>query len=267
MTAAGCEACPDTDPRLATHAWPQPPLIHEPPFVLPPRDQWRLWSKAFRNLRQHPLPDLGPLTDALWDEYTAERVDLTPVLSAEDRRRGDAWVAGLPRPIVLLAAHGATSPWRKNMPHEMPRAIAGRLLERSPGTVIWLDWQRTVPHFRHPRARHCDYDWGCPTLRETIAIMQRSDLLIGIDSGPLHLARQLDLPHVGVWFHNHPANFALPHRRGRHVVCGKHLGEWWDVGAEALRTTQLDDYEADAGAAAGLAVADAALEALEEGRP
>ena len=46
---------------------------------------------------------------------------------------------------------------------------------------------------------HLADDWHTLSLEELLALMSMSDLLIGVDSGPLHLAGLFGIPTVGVW--------------------------------------------------------------------
>lgn len=59
------------------------------------------------------------------------------------------------------------------------------------------------------------------------ALFDAADLLVGVDSGPLHAASLSDIPRVGIWMPGHyAARYSLPHRRQLNLVLGGHTSTW-----------------------------------------
>jgi hypothetical protein len=100
------------------------------------------------------------------------------------------------------------------------------LLDRSDGALILLDWDNRVPRLSSYRVRHLDELGPCPT-EVLLALLARADLMVGVDSGPLHAARFTDPPTVGLWLPGHyPSTYTLPRRQQLNVVLAGHTRQW-----------------------------------------
>jgi hypothetical protein len=193
------------------------------PWAYPAEDliaeHGQIWkgSKPAHNLSQPPLPLIGSQAE-LWDEYCRERIEVNSFLPAQAVITAEQWLAELPRPVVLLHTKANTSQARKSFPDEITVAFYRALLDRMNGSLILLDWDDRVPRLNSWRVRHLDDLGKCPT-EVLLALMTQSDLLIGVDSGPLHLARFTKTPTVGVWMPGHyPARYSLPRQEQLNVV-------------------------------------------------
>ena len=192
-------------------------------------------SKMGHNLSQPPLPNIGEKPD-LWKEYCDSRIDINPHLSAETIATVERWLAPLPRPVVLLHTKGNTNQHKKSLPDSTAAEFYKALLDRFDGSIILLDWDNRVPRLASYRVRHLDELGPCP-LETLLALMTSADLMIGVDSGPLHLARFSSTPTIGVWMPGHyPATYTLPRQEQLNVVLGDHTREWnrfkripWDI--------------------------------------
>ena len=105
--------------------------------------------------------------------------------------------------LVMLHVHGETSGHLKNMTIEMFRSLAARI-EKLFGYVFLIT------------------ESSCPSIEQLYTLICRARLVIGIDSGPLHLARLTDTPALGVWFGLHPTAFAIPCPSIRHLCFANH---------------------------------------------
>jgi ADP-heptose:LPS heptosyltransferase len=166
-----------------------------------------------------PLPDIGPIA-LLWDELC--NVNLEGIgdglISSDTQRRVDQLVDGLPRPIVLLHTTGTNFPRQKNLPTPIIEDLYQRLLESMPGTLVLLDWDNRVPLLAHPRVQHLRSDWGSLALEALYALMQHSDLLIGVDSGPYHFASLTQTPALGIFLRHYPSCVTLPRARNVNLI-------------------------------------------------
>ena len=186
---------------------------------------WR-WSKPARNISVAPMPNIGTPKD-LWDEYCAVTLNVLPYLPREAWRVASGWLQNLARPIVLLHSHGNTGPERKNLEPGQCRRLYHKLLDGIDGTILLLDWDDRVPRIAHIRVRHLSDDWTRIDTAALLALMSQSDLLIGVDSGPLHIARLVDLPAIGVWARGgSPLTWSLPHSRQVNLVMSRERLLW-----------------------------------------
>ncbi len=152
-----------------------------------------------------PLPDLCRYTIAVSDE------------AREAAREYLAAIAGAPRSdgryrAVLLHYQGNTSGDRKDLPHDVVRRTCEIIREHGHVPVI-LDWdqrsplpdQQTIfcPAAGHPLWKGL----GTGDAERLAALIDVAALMIGIDSGPLHVAGATSTPTIGVWTEHHPLNF------------------------------------------------------------
>lgn len=163
----------------------------------------------------HPLPDLGVPPEQLWAEVCQHDMSqamywhIDPAVQA----KVDAFLVGTVEPLILLHTHGTNWPESKTIPDATVSELYDRLLSNMPGTVICLDWNNRVPVLRDGRMRHMLHHYGHMTVEELAALYRRAALLIGIDSGPYHLAHFTDLPALGVFHHHYPGCVTLPRTR------------------------------------------------------
>jgi len=118
-------------------------------------------------------------------------------------------------PAALLHYEGNTSPTRKNLPLSVAREWCEAVLEAGLVPII-LDWdgrsplpdQRRIfnPHFELELWRgHGTGDAGV-----LAALIDKSALFVGVDSGPLHVAAATGTPAIGVWTGHHPLHYLAP---------------------------------------------------------
>jgi len=130
-------------------------------------------------------------------------------------------------PALLIHYEGNTSAERKNLPHEVIREVCEVAL-RSGWTPIILDWDRRSPLVDNQRIFNPGADhelWGghgTGDAEALAALIDASRLMIGIDSGPLHVAGATDTPTIGVWTRHHPVHFFDLAENVTHFVPGDH---------------------------------------------
>lgn len=187
----------------------------------------RFWqgSKAGHNLSEPPFPDIGDKSE-LWPEYCGVEIDIEqhlPPLAVEKARQ---WLDRLPRPVVLLHTKGNTAQNRKSLPDEITSPFYEHLLDRFEGSILLLDWDNRVPRLASYRVRHIE-DLGACSTDVLLALMTQADLMVGVDSGPLHTARFTDIPTVGLWMPGHyPATYAVPRPQQLNVVLAGETQQW-----------------------------------------
>jgi hypothetical protein len=194
-----------TDHPLPHAAEPGPPTNHD----------HYAGNKAAVNLTHPVLPDIGSCAD-LWPEYLQVILTLDGQVVNEDLtiyRLLDS----LPRPVVLLHSQGNTSSDHKNLTPELQADLYESLLDQG-GSLIVLDWDDRTPKLANFRCRRS----GRLTVLELYAMMKKSDLLIAVDSGPLHFVRFCDLPALGLWTGHYPSQYVLPRVQTVNLVAPGH---------------------------------------------
>lgn len=146
------------------------------------------------------------------------------------RRRADAFVHSIAQAssagggrIAALHYQGNTARARKNIDEQIVRRLVDTI--RAAGFVpLILDWDRRsrlldMPGVVNPGAGSALWEpIGSGDGGTLAALFARCALVIGIDSGPAHLAAATDTPTVVVWHRHHPVNYFCPADNVRHVV-------------------------------------------------
>ena len=200
-------------------------------------------NKTAWNLGLPPMPDIGTRQE-LWKELTSVRLSVAGEVGERARRGAAEFLKGLPEPIILLHTHGSTWPESKSLPDQSCLAIYDGLLDELNGSLVLLDWDYRVPRLAHGKVRHLKADWGHIGLEQLAALMLRANLLVGVDSGPLHYASLFPgLRTLGLWTRHLPWQLALrPNCDTVHLVPHRaqnpehrwnwHLLEWADPSRE-----------------------------------
>lgn len=176
-------------------------------------------NKAMFNFSTRPMPDIGPPSAELWKEFAAEKVDISAQIPAQSTAMVRQFFASLERPITLLHTKGNSFQKAKSVPDDLAVEIYRAILDEVGGTLILLDWDNRVPRIAHGRIKHLTDDWKRLSVEELLAAIIEADLVVGIDSGPLHLCRYTDTPAMGLWFsEHHPAKFSLPREQQVNLV-------------------------------------------------
>lgn len=182
-------------------------------------------SKIGHNLSEWPLPDIGD-KEQLWPELVSSSVPISSHVPQQDIETVQRWLGPLARPITLLHSKGNSGQERKSLPDGLTTEFYREFLNRCQGTLILLDWDRRVPRVSSARVRHLD-DLGSCTTGRMLALMLNADLLVGVDSGPLHTANIVGIPTIGVWMPGHyPATYTLPRANQLNVVLTEHTRQW-----------------------------------------
>jgi 2-polyprenyl-3-methyl-5-hydroxy-6-metoxy-1,4-benzoquinol methylase len=115
-------------------------------------------------------------------------------------------------PAAIIHYQGNTSRDRKDLPEDVVEATCQVILEAGAVPVI-LDWDHRSPlvdgvQVHNPGPDHPLWNSsGTGDAEVLAALIQASRLMIGVDSGPLHVAGSTTTPTVAVWTQHHPAHF------------------------------------------------------------
>lgn len=170
-------------------------------------------------------------------------------VTAAERRWADDWLAGLAaggRPLIGLQVASFPTKAYRNWPLANFRALGERLLAAHPGAAILIFGDRTdagtaeaLAAALGPPAHSLAGKLG---LRETVALMARLDLYVGVDTGPTHLAGALGIPMVALYHCLHPGRFLAPLEHPAYLGVVEHPVSH----AEASATHGMDAIAVDA---------------------
>jgi hypothetical protein len=180
-------------------------------------------NKVAGNLDEQSLPQIGTCSD-LWSELCDVRLSLEALVTQEHRDSISRWLETVRGPLICVHTRGNTLTDSKNLDDEEAIRLYCGLLDHTDATLLLLDWDDRVPRMKSHRVRHLS-QLGHIDLLTLYCLLQRSALMIGVDSGPLHFARFSTCPVIGLWTHHFPSHFALPRRNTLHIVSR----DWHDL--------------------------------------
>lgn len=199
------------------NTWPKVSWEHAPKDDKNLDRPWHSNKAAF-NICRSPMPDIGT-PEQLWEEFCNIRLSLASYISTEIRQGINQLTYDLPKPLILVHTQGNSFQSSKNLPSSVAEDLYRGLITYTNGTIIQLDWDNREPSFPSGRIRHTQRDWNKRlSVLELHRLIQVSDLLIGVDSGPLHFTRFTHTPSVGAWVGHHPSDYALPREQSIHLV-------------------------------------------------
>ncbi|NQV24727.1 MAG: FkbM family methyltransferase [Rhodopirellula sp.] len=134
-------------------------------------------------------------------------------------------------PLVLIHYQGNTSRGEKDLPTETVRRLCNEIINGGHVPVI-LDWdaRSPLPDGRTIHNPHVDLEmWGgigTGDAQILAALIEQSTLLIGVDSGPLHVAAATTTPTIGVWTGHHPLHYCSHSGHITHLVPHDHVSRF-----------------------------------------
>lgn len=167
-------------------------------------------NKAASNLGRAPMPVLEGDAETLWREFLDVKIE--PVIPAEAWRETEEFLREFPRPVVLLHTMGNSFRDAKSLSKSVTLDLYRELLDGMDGSLVLLDWDDRVPRLASHRVRHLTDDWKRIDVARLLALLHRSDLLVGCDSGPLHCAHLTGTPSLAVFpkAQHAPHSYLLP---------------------------------------------------------
>ena len=188
-------------------------------------------TKAERCLRE----DFGITPDPALCRYTIQRGEEATKLARKylERVCQGPLAANGRFPAVLIHYEGNTSAEFKNIPTEIIRRLCDDILEAG-YTPIILDWDHRTPLANRlpsgePSRVHCadasQELWrgtGTGDAESLAALIELSTLMVGVDSGPLHVAGATSTRTLGVWTHHHPLHYFGHAANVTHLVPSDH---------------------------------------------
>lgn len=187
-------------------------------------------TKAERCLREEfgiaPDPELCTYTIQVGEEARAlARGYLEKICAAKSANQNPNSETRFP--AVLIHYEGNTSADMKNVPTEIVRRLCDDIIEDGFVPVI-LDWDYRTPLADGIRI-HCPdqradlwHRTGTGDAESLAALVELSTLVVGVDSGPLHVAGATTTPTLGVWTRHHPLHYCSLGDNVTHLVPRSH---------------------------------------------
>lgn len=213
-----------------------------------------VYNKAAHLFEVTELPNLGT-KEEVWKALCEVRLDASPHISPEAHAEAEAFLEGLPRPIFVLHSKGTNWQAEKSIPDGIAFELLFKLLDTG-GSVVVLDYDARVPVVTgHPRVRSIKAvgggGWGHIGCDRLCALLSRTDLFIGVDSGPFHVASLMtNVKCLGVFRKIPPVRCCLPSRTATYLVPAADHDHWAARGAE----WKFVEYSMDEVSAADIAV-------------
>ena len=170
------------------------------------------------------LPKLGTKSE-VWQAICDIEIDATHAVSSRAMDDAAKFLEGLPKPIILLHSKGTNWQEKKSIPDGTAFQLIRELLDTG-GSVVTLDWDGRAPTLGHERVRGIKPTWHHISLEEFGALCILSDLLIGVDSGPFHLAGWFDIPTLFVSREIPPVRCCLPDPMATYLVPAADHQHW-----------------------------------------
>lgn len=223
-----------------SHAW-----LHPAEFWNSSEQDWKA-NKTAGNIGASPLPKLEGDPAQLWRELCAIELDVMPSVSASSHAEAENFLRGLPEPIVAIHAVGTNGQRDKSMTAQAQLELQLGLVEAGYSVVI-LDFDSRAVQVGHSRIRGIKPTWGHISLDRLAALFSRCELLIAVDSGPLHYARLTPVPVLGIFFDRGgllPHRVCIPSPRLTSLVPTKLLDVWKEREAQDVGW-RFVDYAGD----------------------
>lgn len=177
------------------------------------------------------LPNLGSKED-VWRRLCESRIDATHAVSPEALAEATAFLDDLPRPIILLHSKGTNWQAEKSIQDATCFQFLCDMIGSFDGSIVVLDWDRRAPTLGHERIRSICPHWSHMSTELFGALCILSDLLIGVDSGPFHLAQWFDIPTLFVTRKIPPVRCCLPYPNATYLVPAAEHDHWAARGPE-----------------------------------
>jgi heptosyltransferase-2/heptosyltransferase-3 len=186
-------------------------------------------TEAIEHKRNHAVMQSARLVEPLTGELQAHELPLDFQVEASER----AWISGyldewgVDQGTPLVAIHPGSGTWVKAWDEAKWASVADALAGQLDGLVVLTGSDLELPLCQRIAARMKRQpiimagDTGIGTLA---ALFQRCEVVLGPDSGPLHLAVAVDTPTVALFGPADPAEFGLWGSSERHKVLTSDIG-------------------------------------------
>jgi FkbM family methyltransferase len=174
------------------------------------------------------FPEIGTKAE-IWERLKNVNlaVEAIEAVTEEVWNEASKFLDGLPHPIICLHSKGTNWQNEKSIPDSVAFEALVGLVERTGGSVVVLDYDARVPTIAgHPRIKNVKPDWGHISIDRLVALLSSCDLMIGIDSGPFHVATMIGIPTLGVFRHIPCVRCCIPQAEATYLVPHRDREQW-----------------------------------------
>lgn len=171
------------------------------------------------------LPKLGT-KEEVWEMLCAQRINAEHAVSNATTDEAAEFLKWLPKPVVMLHTKGSNWQNEKSIPDSTAFQLLSEMIHSFGGSIVTLDWDARTPTLGHDRVRPIKPNWGHISTEQYGALCLQSDLMIGVDSGPFHLAGWFDIPTLFVSRQIPPVRCCLPSRNSKYLVSSNKHAYW-----------------------------------------
>lgn len=196
----------------------------------PDHDQNKV-AFGLRHESMPPLAEIGLTPAQAWDELCNIRLSAHSEIPGEAHAEAERFLEGLPKPIVCLHSRGTNWHERKSLPTEVAFDVILKLLDQTAGSVVVLDYDERAPMVGSARCKGIKPAWGHIGIDRLCALFERADLMIGVDSGPFHVASLTGVKALGVHRSLHPCRVCLPNPNAIYLA-SRSLQSHWESRAD-----------------------------------
>ena len=183
-------------------------------------------NKVAHGLTHAVMPKLDESSESLWNELCAVRLSAHAHIPPAAHAEADAFVAGLPRPRICFHSRGTNWHERKSIPTDVAFDVIVKLLDRTGGSVIVLDFDQRAPMVGSDRCKGIKPGWGHIGIDRLCALYEQCDLMIGVDSGPFHVAALTEIRSLGLFRSLHPCRVCLPGPNAMYLASDRFEKNW-----------------------------------------
>lgn len=178
----------------------------------------------------------------MWNDYLNLIPSLDDFIKTKDEI--EKFINTIPKPLVILHPKGSTTSYRKDLDSAFVDNLIYKILLESNFSIFLLDEKNYCNSriINNGRFRHSS-SFRNMTIAELWYIIKLSDLYIGVDSGPFHLARWCNIPRIGLWYKHHPSWYCIPSENTLNISAG--MEDWTKARRHEFNIIHTDKLKCD----------------------
>jgi ADP-heptose:LPS heptosyltransferase len=185
-------------------------------------------NKMAHGMFSRILPTIGT-PEEVWDKLCKVKLSADPLITADIEAETLKFLEGLPRPIVCMHTIGSNWSEKKSLSIETSFNTLRKILDYTKGSVVSLDFDGREPIVSSARCKGIKPSWGHISFDRLCCLFKHADLLVAIDSGPMHCASVFtEIPIIGLFSGIHPVRVCVPNKNAFYMVPSKHHTHWQD---------------------------------------
>lgn len=187
-----------------------------------------LHNKMAHGMFDKVFPYIGT-PEEVWKDMCSIKLTASHLITPEIEDETNRFLKDLPRPIIGMHTIGSNWSEKKSLSIETSFNTLRKILDYTKGSVVSLDFDGREPIVSSARCKGIKPGWGHISFDRLCCLYSKLDLLVAIDSGPLHCASVFtDVPILGVFSGIHPVRVCVPNKKAIYMVPSKYHSNWED---------------------------------------